>query len=179
MNVSEIIVGDTLQFDTSVPDYPASLGYTLTYRLVPRVSGAAIEITASADGDDFTVNVSAATTAAWTAGEYSWHSYVTLTGARYTVGQGQITLKPNPASMTAQDTRSHAQKMLAAIEALLEGRSSSDIESYTIHSRSITKMSVAELVKWRSFYQQQVRSEIAAASLDNGVAPGGKWLARL
>ena len=81
--------------------------------------------------------------------------------------------------MSAQDTRSHARKMLAAIEALLEGRSSSDSESYTIHSRSITKMSVAELVKWRSFYQQQVRSEIAAASLDDGVAPGGKWLARL
>mgnify|MGYP000893571366 CR=1 FL=1 len=38
---------------------------------------------------------------------------------------------------------------------------------------------VPELVKWRSYYQQQVRSEDAAASLANGVAPGGKWLARL
>lgn len=179
MNITELIVGDTLQFDTDVPDYPASDGYTLTYRLVPRVSGAAIEITASADGDTYEVNVAAATTAAWTAGEYSWHSYVTLSGARYTVGQGQITLKPNPATMSAQDTRSHARKMLAAIEALLEGRSGSDIQAYTIHNRSITKMTVPELVKWRSYYQQQVRSEDAAASLANGVAPGGKWLARL
>ena len=86
MNITELIVGDTLQFDTDVPDYPASDGYTLTYRLVPRVSGSAIEITATADGDTFAVNVAAATTAAWTAGEYSWHSYVTLSGARYTVG---------------------------------------------------------------------------------------------
>jgi hypothetical protein len=30
--------GDTLDFTTSVPDYPASAGWTLKYRLVPRTS---------------------------------------------------------------------------------------------------------------------------------------------
>lgn len=41
-----LIVGDTLDFVTSVPAYPASSGYTLKYRLIPRVSGTAITLTA-------------------------------------------------------------------------------------------------------------------------------------
>lgn len=180
MNVSEIFAGDTLQFDVSVPDYPASDGYTLTYRLVPRGSGSAQQFDATADGDGYTVNVAAATTAAWTAGEYSWSSWVTLSGARYTVGQGLLTIKPDPSAMSVgTDTRSHAERVLDAIEALLEGRAGSDVMSYTIAGRSVDKMAPEELLKWRSFYAAEVKREQAAAALVNGLQPRGRLLVRL
>ena len=85
MNITELFAGDTLQFDTTVPDYPASGGYTLKYRLVPRAGGSAYVITASANGDGYSVNVAAATTAAWIAGDYAWSAYIEISGARYTV----------------------------------------------------------------------------------------------
>lgn len=50
------------------------------------------------------------------------------------------------------DRRSHAQIMVAKIESILENRADSDVETYTIKSRSITKMSVKELMDWREYY---------------------------
>ena len=86
-----LIAGDSLKFASTVPDYPASAGYTLTYRLVRRdgVAGP-IEIAATADGDGYQVNVSPATTATWTVGKYTWAAYVAKIGERYTVETGEL-----------------------------------------------------------------------------------------
>lgn len=164
MNLSEIFVGDTLQFDVSVPSYPASGGYTLTYRLVPLSgAGAALTFNATADGDDYTVSVAAATTAAWTAGDYSWSSYVTLSGARYTVGQGLLTLKPNPASMAAgTDTRTQAEIALAAAKAALAAWTPTT-KSYTIGDVSKTFNTPAEIREVLNYWQGRVDAERAAA----------------
>jgi hypothetical protein len=59
------------------------------------------------------------------------------------------------------DRRSHAQLMVSKIEGLLQGRADSDVESYSIKSRSITKMSMAELTQWRDYYLREVQSEQA------------------
>ena len=40
---------------------------------------------------------------------------------------------------------SHNKKMLDAIEAVLEGRITSDVEAYQIAGRQITKISITEL----------------------------------
>lgn len=154
---SELIVGDTLNFLTTVTDYPASAGWTLSFRLVPRGAGSAISFTATAEGDDYRVNVSAATTAAWIAGEYAWGAYVTLTTTRYTVDNGVITLKPDPSAVAAgTDQRTHEQKMLAQIRALLEGRTLADVDEYTINGRSLRKMSVTTLREMESYYSNKV-----------------------
>jgi hypothetical protein len=50
MITDELIGGDTLDFTDSVPEYPASDGWTLKYRLTPRFASpvqAPITITAS------------------------------------------------------------------------------------------------------------------------------------
>lgn len=163
MNVSQIIAGDTLQFTTSVPDYPASGGYTLTYRLVPRVSGAPITITAAASGDDYAVSVAAAATAAWTAGEYSWTAYVTLGAARYTQGSGQVTILPDPATMAAgTDTRSQAEIALAAAKQAFAAWSPVS-KSFTIGDVSKTYSSPAEIRQVITYWQGVVDAERAAA----------------
>lgn len=174
MILDTLIVGDTLDFLTTVEDYPPADGWTLKYRLVPRVSGTAITITAATEGTDYRVQEAPATTAAWTAGEYTWTSWVEKSGARYTVDQGLVTLKVNPATISAYDGRSHARKVLDAIDAVIESRATQDQMEYAINGRSLKRTPIADLIKMRQHYAAEVKREEKAASLAAGVHPGGK-----
>ena len=53
---------------------------------------------------------------------------------------------------TTDDRRTHAEIMVSKIESILAGRPDSDVESYSIKSRSITRMSFTELTKARDYY---------------------------
>ena len=55
-----------------------------------------------------------------------------------------------------EDRRTHAEIMITKLESLIEGRADHDVESYSIGSRSITKMSIEELIEWREFYRAEV-----------------------
>lgn len=52
--------------------------------------------------------------------------------------------------------KSHAEKMLEAIEAVLEGRITDDYKSLKINNREITKHSFDELTKMREYYRAEV-----------------------
>lgn len=175
-----LIAGDTLDFLTTVIDYPASAGWTLSFRLVPQSAGTAYTFSAAAENDDYRSTVTAATTASWAAGEYSWSSYVTKGSERYTVDSGFLTIKANPATVAAgTDLRSHARKALAAVEAVIEGRASLDQEEYTINGRSLKRTPVADLIRLRSFYKSEVAREEAAERLAKGLgANAGRLLVR-
>ena len=107
---AQIRCGDTLDFTTTLVDYPASAGWVLTYRLVPRLSGTPISISGTASGDDHRSSATATTTAAWTAGEYSWAGYVDKAGEHYVVDSGTVTLLPNMATVASYDSRSPARQ---------------------------------------------------------------------
>jgi len=81
-----------------------------------------------------------------------------------TVQTGTLRLNADPAS---QDVRTHAEKVLEAIEALIEGKATKDVMSYSIAGRSLTRMSADELVKWRGHYRNEVASQ-RNAGLPNG-----------
>lgn len=175
-----LIAGDTLRFLTSVPDYPATDGYTLTYRLVRRdAAGTVITIVASASGADYDVNELPATTAGWAAGKYTWAAYAEKALERHTVDQGEIEIKADPGVVTAPyDNRTHAAKVLASIEAVLEGRAAVDQQELTIAGRSLKLTPVADLIKLRQLYKNEVRAEEAAARVAAGLGGGGKVLLR-
>ena len=181
---TEIVIGDTLDFETSVPDYPNTDGWTLTFRLIPIVSGTAISFSNSGTPVDdplgYRVQLAPATTAAWVAGDYAWNSYLSKSGARQTLESGQVTLLPDPAVTTApRDNRSHARKVLAAIEAVLEGRASKDQEEYTIKDRQLKRTPIPDLLTLRNDYEARVAREDAAERLANGEAPKSKVVVRL
>lgn len=115
-----------------------------------------------------------ATTATWTAGEYSWSSWVEKSGARYVVDSGVVTLLANPETASAFDGRTHARKTLDAIEALIEGRASLDQQEYQIGGRMLKRMPVADLLRMRSLYQSEVAKEIASNKLAAGLGVGSK-----
>jgi len=68
----------------------------------------------------------------------------------------------------------HARNMLNAIEAVLEGRITADVESYSIAGRSITKIPVSELLVLRSKYKAEVQSQEAAENVSLGLGSGRK-----
>lgn len=166
---SSLIVGDTLDFLTTVADFPPANGWTLKFRLVPRTSGTAITLTATTSGTDYRVQVDPATTAAWTAGEYSWTSWVEKSGARYSVESGTITLLPDPGVVSAYDGRSHAAKVLDSIEAVLENRATQDQMEYQIGGRMLKRMPIGDLMRLRQLYKAEVLNENAVQNLANGV----------
>jgi hypothetical protein len=135
------------------------LGYdpvtmTVKYRLTPATGGTVREITGtSSDGEIWTFTIPSATSALWAAGQYRWDMLVTrISDSEFTIVQtGMFDL-----FLTTDDRRTHAEVMVKKIESLLSGRADSDVESYSIKNRSITKMSVNELRDWREYYLSEI-----------------------
>lgn len=174
-----LIAGDTLDFDVSIPDYPAIAGYTLKYRLVPRAAGTPITITAAANGADYSVTVAPSTTSGWAAGEYSWSSWVEKTGARYTQEQGQITIQADPSAIAAgTDTRSEAAIALEAIRAVIANRATLDQQEYTIGGRSLKRTPMADLIMLLRHFEAEVAREEADARAARGLPRNNKLLVR-
>ena len=105
--------GDSLSWEITLADYPASAGWSLKYRLIN--AAGKIDIVASAAGDDYTITVSAVTSAAYVAGEYTWQSYVEKAGERYTLETGRVFVKPN---LAMQAGNAKAQGYMGAANAL-------------------------------------------------------------
>jgi len=156
---TEIVAGDFIQWkrEDLKTDYPTS-EYTLTYSARLQGTGSTeIEITG---GTDHLVQVSSTTTANYTPGTYSWQAYITRNSdsERIVVSEGYWeVLADNDTSTT--DPRSHNEIMLDKLESLLEGKADSDVSSYSIAGRSLTKMSPDELIKWRNYYKAEVLRE--------------------
>ena len=174
MNIPPTLrAGDTITWDEIVSDYPATDGWTLVFVLI-KYGQSLIKIEATADGNDYAVSVLPAASRLWFPGNYSWMAYVKKEAGgeiteKYTLQSGQVTILPDITQATsATDTRSHAKKILDAIESLLEGKAGSDVSSYSIGGRSITKMSPDELIKWRSFYKTEYERELEAEGIARG-----------
>ena len=73
----------------------------------------------------------------------------------------------------------HVETMLANIEAVLEGRITSDVESYTIAGRQITKIPITELLTMRDKYRAERNGELAAESIAEGTGNPNKIRVRL
>lgn len=156
-------VGDLWTWLKSLADYPANAGWTLAYTLINGSSK--ITINASASGADHLISVAAATTAGYAAGSYSWMARVTKATEIYTIDSGTIEVLPNLAAATTYDGRSHAQTMVEAIEAAIEGRASALQLKMQINGRSIEYMGAADLIKWLSFYRAELAKEGRAETL--------------
>jgi hypothetical protein len=163
---SEIVVGDFLQWKRSdlVSDYPTDL-YSLSY--VARINNSASEIAISTTGHTtyFLATALNAATSSYAVGDYSWQAEITRTsdGERVTVDRGSFTVIADLDAENA-DTRSHAQIMVDKIESLLSGKADSDVASYSIAGRSLTKMSFQDLVNARDYYRAEATKD--AANLD-------------
>jgi len=166
-------IGDTWQWTRTLADYPAGT-WTLKYRFKSSAGG--FEIVASASGTDHSVNVAAATTAAYTAGSHTWIAWVESGTEKFTVESGNAELLPDYRSglaTVALDDRSHAKKMVDAIEAWLESRDPA-VAEYEIAGRRMKYIPIGDLLKLRSRYLAELSAEENAARLARGEGIGRK-----
>jgi hypothetical protein len=140
----------------------------LTYALNGKGAVSAITATTNTlDTNGFSVTVSAATTAAYTAGTYQYLARVSLSGVVTTVDSGTVILLPNVATAATGALQTHAEKMVALLEAAIEantatpanGGTSGTVSSYTIADRTVTFRDEADLRRQLAHYKWQVWRE--------------------
>ena len=168
---TEIVLGDFVQWKITKysSDYP-NTAHTLTF-IARSATGANLEftITATNTGDDYLFTATSVTTAAYTAGHYHYQIEVleTASSNRIVLDQGEIDILVD-LDVNSVDPRTHEEKMLQKIEAVLENRADGDISSYSIAGRSLTKMTPDELLTWRDYYRRAVKAEKRKIDLKHG-----------
>jgi hypothetical protein len=176
-----VAAGDRLQWTRKdLSDFPAT-SWTLTYYLRSDQPLGQIDIVATADGTNFSVDVSPTASAEYPAGKYYWTAFVSKSGDRKLVAHGQLEVLRNPTDVTTPvDGRSHARKVLDAINAVVENRATTDQQSYVFQAvgRSVTRMPIADLLKFRDYYAGLVRAEDEALAVSRGQGTGRNILVR-
>lgn len=168
----EIVVGDFIQWKRSdlVADYPVD-EYSAEY--VARITGGGsseIKLAATeANPSYYLFTADSLTSAEFEPGYYHWQLEITktATGDRLVVDRGEFTAVVD-LDINGTDPRTHAEKMLTKIEAVLENRADGDLSSYSIAGRSLTKMSPDELLQWRDYYRRELASEKRKNAIKRG-----------
>lgn len=161
----EFQAGNTLRFDRTLKDYPASL-WSLTYVLRSRLPAVErIEIAATANGDTFEINVPAATTAEWTPGDYTLIGYVTLSPDRYEVFREQFTITEDIATSTLPlDTRSYYERLLAQVRDCITNGVVREVIRYSFNGTSTEVWNMQDALKAEAYLVSKVKQEKAGAS---------------
>lgn len=167
----KIVVGDFIQWKKTAlaESYPPA---THSAEYVARIAAGQsdeIKIAATERTDYYLFKVTSATSASFQTGFYHWQLEITETasGNRIVVERGEFEAIADLDNNGA-DPRTHAEIMLDKIESLLQGRADKDVSSYAIQGRSISKMSITDLLQWRDYY----RKEVVKERRDQAIAQG-------
>lgn len=159
--------------------YPASAGWVLKSRFTPRAAGgAAVALTAAAEGDSHRFTATAAVTATWAAGAYSWVQWAERGSDSYTVATGQLQVLPNLRTLAVgTDTRSQAQRALDDCRAAYAAWTPLT-KRYKVGDREREFNSAAEILTTIRYWEQQVAREAAATSPNAAATQGGRFYIR-
>ena len=149
----KFICGETIKVEKlSVSDYSA-VDWDLT--VIVRGSGesAYLEYEAGKDGDYFTINID---TSDLPAGFYGYQAKVSNESENYYIETGSFNVLTAYDVNNPHDTRTHAHKMLDAIEALLEGRATNEQKRIKINNREIEHHTLKELTDLRDYYKAEI-----------------------
>lgn len=151
---SEVILGSFVAWRTAYT-YDSAL-YRMEY--VFRNSGPDRIVVGSVIDGVWSFSIIGSVSTGWNHGPHTWDlNLVRLSdNEKMVVASGFIKFYA-----PTEDRRSSARVMLDKIESILLNRADDDVESYTIGSRSITKMSLEELMTWRDHYRSEVSREEA------------------
>ncbi len=166
-------VGDTWAWSRAdLTNYPAST-WTLTYHF--RNADDFFDVIASADGEAFSISVPAATTAAYTAGSYTWTALVFDGTDRHEVGNGVVNVLADVSVAAAFDGRSLPRRLLDAVNAILESRASADqidLVNAAAGDQSFAR-NTAGLIEYKSKLELEVKREEGSGGMKRIVARFG------
>jgi hypothetical protein len=166
----EIVAGDFVQWKDSIlpADYPIA-DYSLVYVARSVTGSDEFQVTATTANGYYLLTILSATTAALPPGLYRWQKEIikTSTSQRVVIKRGEFKVVVD-LDVSGVDSRSHAEIMVTKIESILAGKADSDVQSYSVAGRSLTKMSFQELLDARNFYRSEVMREKAKEDAKNG-----------
>lgn len=171
----EIVVGDFIQWRRTDlgADYPND-EYTATY--IARITGGGaneITLTGSAYGTEYLFAVSSAVSADFVPGYYHWQLEMVRSSdsERVVVDRGTFTAIVD-LDVNQSDPRTHAEIMVDKIEAVLQNRADADVANYSINGRSLVKLSIDDLLKWRDYYRAELTMEKRKERVRRGKSTG-------
>lgn len=161
------VSGATVPWSKSLPDYPASEGWILSYSFRgPDAAG--IDVQATADGDDYLVTIPA-TDSDVDAGTYYWQAKVEKSGEVYFVGEGQTIVKADlTGTAAAYDGSSDAEIIYTHLIALWKTKTLQIQAEYTIAGRQMKFESYTELLLAIKAAAATVREERRAKRIAQG-----------
>ncbi|WP_420023757.1 hypothetical protein ACN9JG_06255 [Cereibacter azotoformans] len=146
--------GETIEIPVTLTALPAP-DWSLT--LILR-GPSQIDLVSQPDGAAHLLGASAAASSEWAPGDYWWSLRAMRGDTVVIVEEGQLVITGDLALVTGlHDGRSHAERVLRAIEAVIEGRASIDQQKYTIAGRELWRTPVADLLLLRDRYRDEVR----------------------
>jgi hypothetical protein len=150
-----IVAGDLLAWKRTDlgSDYPPA-SYALSYSARLNGVASALTLTASESGSDYIIEYASTATANFPVGIYQWAGYITKSSDsnRIQIDSGTWEVIPNRATSTV-DPEPHVKTVLDAIEAVIESRASQDQMSFSIAGRSLSRMSIQDLLTFRDQYK--------------------------
>ena len=154
-------------------DYPPA-SYTATY--VARITGGGnteIQVTGTTSGSDYLFTVSSTTSNDFVPGLYHWQLEINRNSdnSRIVIDRGYFTCVAD-LDVNGADPRTHAEIMVSKIESILSGKADSDVASYSIAGRSLSKMSFRELTDARDYYLKEYQREVIAERIRKGQGTG-------
>ena len=169
-----IYKGETVVWNRKdLTDYPVG-SYAMSW--IARLEsngGTSFSATVTEVDDYYKFTLDNSATGGYTTGDYFWVLKVTQSSdsEELILETGKITVKDNYFGSTG-DTRSHAKVMLDKIESILENRADADVSSYSIAGRSLNKLTVEELLRWRDYYRAEYKQEVAEFRTSNNEGSG-------
>lgn len=166
----QLVVGDYFQFKISSfsSDYANNLH---TMRFVARIAtgnSSEIIVTATAADDDYLFTAASTVTEDYDVGHYHYQLEIERDSDsnRIIVDRGEIDILTDFDNNV--DPRFHAEIMVGKIESILEGKADSDVSSYSINGRSLSKFSPDELLQWRDYYRREVTAHKRKEAIKHG-----------
>lgn len=151
----QLHAGDTLARTLYLAGYEPDAGWSLTLTIADSASSHDIESTPG--GPDNASHQLAITTGNLSPGSYRWGLVVSDSTSRLTLQAGRLEIQPNFADGAA-DHRAHCEKVLAAIEALLEGKAGKDTAKITVEGQALERYPIPDLLRMRDQYRAEVNT---------------------
>ena len=178
----QVYIGDTIEF--VVPAFNNPMGeqvdsgsYTLKWYARTNENGKGATVTGVAEDDGWKISVSPETTALFVVGNYTWQAIATKSGAQYTAGRGQFSVKASAAyenTPAAFDDRSRAELDLQKVEESIRTLASGGmVQEYTIGGRNLKRYKMGELLSLRDTLKAEVDRERRAEKIRQGLGNPG------
>jgi hypothetical protein len=170
--------GDTVKWSEDFGDHRPTDGWSMKCT----ISGAqTLTVTAASSAGQYDLMLTAVQTGTLlSAGTYTLALFVERGSGedleRITLSTTSITVLQNLSTAYMGDTRTHLQKALASIEAVIEKRATQADEEFTIAGRSLRRTPLADLAKLYTKYKFWVEEEQQRERIAKGLPAGNKIL---